>query len=378
MLNRIPVAPPARHSLRHLKPMAALLVLALLAAACGPVNSSRRRGGAPVEETQKQAEKEPQFKWEEQVVKLKVDAARPLLGQTVDASWAGTGIIVAPGIMVTNAHVALHAKAIDATTDAGDKVEVTRVLAIDQKSDLAVLAVESPEANDLALLDRPAEPRSLRSEKIVAIGNTADLGLSVYEGMVNNVTDAGYGEVIFHNANISSGSSGGPLFDETTQQLVGVNHAINHGYRFSIAIPAWTVDQLVAKAKQSPGRPLSQAFTVDETTKLKDTKTGQVCVDARTAERFVFPSKEGLDVGIRVETQGKPFAYNLHYAHEGRRLVRLGTSPVIQDSSSLGFTTPKSGYYVIEIGNLAEQGSGEACANVTLGAVDWEATLASN
>ena len=356
----------------RIKTLLAFLLIGFVSAGCGGSKSETKDDEQPVEQSS--------FNWKDQVLKLEVSSAQMMLNETRKTGWSGTGIIIEPGIMLTNAHVAMHAEAIKATTDNGEMIKVTHVLAIDQDADMAVLRVEAPGAVSVPLIERPEEPTSLRTESVVAIGNTANLGLSFYNGVINNVTDPGFGERIFHNANISSGASGGPLFDKETKKLIGVNHAISHGLRTSLAVPAWTVSELVAKAEKSNGRPLDKAFKVDATTKLKETDTKKVCLAAQSAKKFVFPAKQGMDVGIKVEVDNadKPFAYNLHYAYNAYRMHRLASSPVIHDSSSLGFTTPKSGYYVVEIGNVGEAGSGTSCATVTMGAVDWEASFASN
>ncbi len=167
-------------------------------------------------------------------------------------SGLGSGFIVdADGHVVTNNHVIANASAI--TVKLTDGRELTAdVVGIDQKTDLAVLRVDT---------DAPlptvtwGESDSLRvGDWVVAVGNPFGLDGTATAGIVSargrNIGAGPYDDFIQIDAPINRGNSGGPLFD-ADGRVVGVNTAIfspsggNVGIGF--AIPAAIARDVVAQ-----------------------------------------------------------------------------------------------------------------------------------
>ncbi len=124
--------------------------------------------------------------------------------------------------LVTNHHVIEGADLIIAYSDEGHSYIVDRVFAANAQTDIALLGFFSP--TNLAPLPLGAESQTLRGEPIVAVGSPKGLINTVSMGNVSAVfSDDGISYIQF-TAPISSGSSGGPLFNDQGE-VVGVTSA---------------------------------------------------------------------------------------------------------------------------------------------------------
>ena len=128
----------------------------------------------------------------------------------------GTGVVIAPGRVVTNCHVTRKAQRITLVKGA------LRMPATSQLADLD---------HDLCLLDAPtlaATPVPLRSaatlrvgQRVRAVGFTGGVELALREGVVGALHRFGASRVIQSTTAFTSGASGGGLFDEAGR-LVGI------------------------------------------------------------------------------------------------------------------------------------------------------------
>lgn len=149
----------------------------------------------------------------------------------------GSGVVVAPGTVVTNAHNLRH-----------DEVEVVfgdgrqavgTVTAVDVDGDLAVVAVDTADARPIAWSDEPAAPGT----PVFALANPGGRGTRVSFGVVSSVGRSFRGPrgrritgSVEHTAPLRRGSSGGPLVD-VRGRVVGLNtHRLGDG--FYLALPA--------------------------------------------------------------------------------------------------------------------------------------------
>ncbi|MGH9337254.1 MAG: Do family serine endopeptidase, partial [Vicinamibacteria bacterium] len=139
----------------------------------------------------------------------------------------GSGVIVAAeGYVVTNQHVVDNASEITVTLHDGTKLAAS-VVGIDEKTDLALLKVESEESLPYASFGDSDEARV--GEWAIAIGNPFGLGGSASAGIVSargrDIQAGPYDDFIQIDAPINRGNSGGPLFN-LSGQVVGINTAI--------------------------------------------------------------------------------------------------------------------------------------------------------
>ncbi len=156
---------------------------------------------------------------------------------TIGRDRRGTGIVIAPGRILTNAH-----NLRDRTTQIGFADGTTtqgEVLGADADGDLAVLGVEP--AGETAVADW-AETAPAAGQVVFAAGRGRQ-GLRVTFGVVSGVERTFRGPrgrrirgSVEHTAPLARGSSGGPLLD-ADGRLVGINtHRLGDG--FYLAIPA--------------------------------------------------------------------------------------------------------------------------------------------
>ena len=150
----------------------------------------------------------------------------------------GSGVIVAPGRVLTNAH---NVRGDEATVgSAGGSPAPARVLGADLDADIAVLAVEEDAGPALEWGDGGA---AATGQLVVALSNPGGGGLRVTHGFVSS-TERSFrgprnrriGGSIEHTAPLVRGSSGGPIVD-VEGRLLGIN-TNRLGEGFYLAIPA--------------------------------------------------------------------------------------------------------------------------------------------
>ena len=166
----------------------------------------------------------------------------------------GSGVIVGTrGIVVTNYHVIKGATEIKVALSNGREYKST-ILLSDEKSDLAVLRIQSDDKFPKVTL---GNSESLEVGDIVlAIGNPFGVGQTVTSGIVSalarpSLGKGDFGFFIQTDASINPGNSGGALVD-MHGRLVGINTAIfsrsggSNGIGF--AIPSNMVDVVLRSA----------------------------------------------------------------------------------------------------------------------------------
>ncbi len=175
-----------------------------------------------------------------------VQAAAERTGQAVvglGRGWGvGSGVVIAPGRVLTNAHNLRH----DETTITfhDGRQAAGRVTGSDSDLDIAVIDVDTGEiepigwAEDAAEADKPAIGRA-----VLALANPGGRGLRVTPGFVSSSARSFRGPrgrriagAIEHTAPLPRGSSGGPLID-TAGRLLGIN-AVRVEGGLILAIPA--------------------------------------------------------------------------------------------------------------------------------------------
>ena len=139
----------------------------------------------------------------------------------------GSGFIIDPsGLIVTNNHVIADADEIVANLANGEKFQA-KVVGIDDKTDLALLKVDSPKPLKAAVFGRSDKLRV--GDWVLAIGNPFGFGGTVTAGIVSaldrDINSGPYDHYIQTDASINRGNSGGPLFN-TQGEVVGINTAI--------------------------------------------------------------------------------------------------------------------------------------------------------
>jgi serine protease Do len=155
---------------------------------------------------------------------------------------SGSGILWAPDLIVTNAHVARAARVRVALPD--DRRVEARRLAADRGVDLALLRIPRCGFAPAAAADSDA----LRvGDLVVAFGHPLGLRRTLTAGVVHSLAPARPGGRRFIQAalRLAPGNSGGPLAD-TAGRVVGINTMIAGG--LALAVPINDVRRFVAAA----------------------------------------------------------------------------------------------------------------------------------
>jgi serine protease Do len=154
------------------------------------------------------------------------------------AGGAGSGVVVAPNRVVTNAHN-LRGPSEVAVTFADGRVATGQPLGVDVDGDLAVIEVDTAAAPVVKWSAGPVDA----GEPVFALANPGGRGLRVSFGLVSAAGCAFRGPRgrriaggLEHTAPLPRGSSGGPVVDGTGR-LVGINtHRLGDGVY--LALPA--------------------------------------------------------------------------------------------------------------------------------------------
>jgi serine protease Do len=151
----------------------------------------------------------------------------------------GSGIVIAPGRVLTNAHNLKHDEV--TITFADGRRETGRVAASDNDLDIAVVDVDTGDVEPVAPAQDDTEPEIGRV--VFALANPGGRGLRVTPGFVSSSTRSFRGPrgrriagAVEHTAPLPRGSSGGPLVD-ADGRLLGINTLRVDG-GLILAIPA--------------------------------------------------------------------------------------------------------------------------------------------
>jgi len=167
----------------------------------------------------------------------------------------GTGFIIdASGLIVTNNHVAGRASSIVVTLADGRKFPA-KLLGADDKTDLALLKIDSKEPLPFVSFGDAGKIRV--GQPVMAVGNPFGLGGTVTTGIVSargrDIRSGPFDDYIQTDAAINKGNSGGPLFD-MDGKVIGINTAIFSPTGGSIglgfAIPSSLAEPVIAQLKE--------------------------------------------------------------------------------------------------------------------------------
>lgn len=219
---------------------------------------------------------------------------------------AGSGVIISEdGYIATNHHVIDGAGSIKVTTTDGTEYDA-KLVATDEKTDLAVLKIE---ANGLKAASFADSSKAVVGQLAVAIGNPlGELGGTVTDGIVSaldrEVTiDNKTMRLMQTSAAVNPGNSGGGLFDGDGN-LIGIINAKTSGSDvegLAFAIPANTVKEVVGELIDNgyvTGRPVIgiNVTEIDEMSAMMQYR-GQYAPGVYVAEST---ADNGLEAGDRI------------------------------------------------------------------------------
>jgi serine protease Do len=151
----------------------------------------------------------------------------------------GSGVVIASGRVLTNAHSLRHDET--TVTFLDGRQATGRVAGSDSDLDIAVIDVDTGEVDPVDWPEDGDEPALGRA--ILALGNPGGRGLRVTPGFISSTARSFRGPrgrriagAIEHTAPLPRGSSGGPLLDQSGR-LLGINSVRVDG-GLILAIPA--------------------------------------------------------------------------------------------------------------------------------------------
>ncbi len=157
----------------------------------------------------------------------------------------GAGILVEPGLVLTNYHVAGHSHSPQVIWEDGKPVEA-ELVASDPNVDLALLQVPSNGHKPAVLSDEKPRP----GEMVFAFGHPWGQRNVLTGGVLSAVTNARgrHREVPILRADVqlAPGNSGGPLLN-SAGEVIGVNAMIFGGDQ-SVAIPVSVIHEFLEEA----------------------------------------------------------------------------------------------------------------------------------
>lgn len=148
----------------------------------------------------------------------------------------GTGVIVRrTGEILTNFHLVENAKTLTVKLRNEDVYDQVTVLDTDPRRDIALIKVRGW---NLSVVRLGNSDLMQVGERVVAIGNPKGLEQTVTDGLISAIRDTGKGYKLFQmSVPISTGSSGGPLFN-MAGEAIGITAAyLEGGQNLNFAIP---------------------------------------------------------------------------------------------------------------------------------------------
>jgi serine protease Do len=247
----------------------------------------------------------------------------PKTGEVQMFVGLGSGTIINPdGYIITNRHVVMmpdNTVAKLAYVTLSDRREFkARVLAVDDKTDIAIIKVEERNLPFARLAD---SDKARVGDPVYAIGNPLGVGMSVSSGIVSALGRSGLGlnyeDFIQTDAAINHGNSGGPLVDFEGRILgmntmirtdgrgegnIGIGFSIPSNLMLSIAMDLANSGKVVRGFVGLFGEDLP----VEESAKLTQSRNGAVRITEVTPDS---PASRG---GLRkddviVAVNNKPF-----------------------------------------------------------------------
>ena len=157
---------------------------------------------------------------------------------------SGSGFaLIEKGIIVTNYHVIEeNVYSIEVKTETGASYDVKTIVAMDEENDIAILRCAS--SPNLALLSVGDTTGLKKGEKVVAIGSPLGLINTVSTGVFSGYTNENGMDVLQFTASISSGSSGGALFNDKGEVLGITFASYEAGQNLNLAIPITQVERI--------------------------------------------------------------------------------------------------------------------------------------
>jgi len=153
----------------------------------------------------------------------------------------GSGVVIAPGLVATNAHVARGNQGLVVRQGTGSWL-VTRVR-MDPAHDLCLLTVPGLTAPAAIPAPEPLEP----GQAVVAVGYPGGQGPVFSKGRLRGIWHHGTGRLLQSDAATRPGSSGGGLFDAEGRLLGLTTMTFTPSPRLNFSVPVAWIQEMAAR-----------------------------------------------------------------------------------------------------------------------------------
>ena len=307
-------------------------------------------------------------------------------GEENKGTSKGAGFLIdrERGWIMTNAHVARRAPAKIRVNFKGQSSTIVERFYIDTHLDLAILKIDPakiPQTALIAKLDCGNEPNAGRP--VIAFGHPWSLDYTATRGIVSGTKSFNGIEVLQTDAALNPGNSGGPLIDEKSGVVVGINAAkLNRSQTegLNFAVPsklACTIIDLLKDGKEAA--PVQLPIHFAETIKDRELIIGDVKADwamalkigdkilavngdenARYASRVIDKARSSSELTIKLLRAGKEQTVTVAVPKERKKLIQRGVFV-----SGLLLSTPPHAYseksvinvHYVERASLGEEAS---------------------
>ncbi len=160
----------------------------------------------------------------------------------------GSGVIIAPGQIITNCHVVDGSDVIYLKRDKHSTIGIIRYA--DSERDLCQIGATDPSGFEKAVSRIEAGSGLRVGQKVYAIGAPQGLELTLSDGLIASLrVIPSVGTIIQTNAPISKGSSGGGLFDSNARLIGITSFMFRTGQNLNFAVPAYWISELATRQK---------------------------------------------------------------------------------------------------------------------------------
>ncbi|OWR31151.1 serine protease [Saccharibacillus sp. O23] len=183
--------------------------------------------------------------------------------ETEDGSLGSGFLYNDRGDILTNAHVVAGYKDVTVTTSDSVKMD-GKIIGIGEETDVAVVRVPDLEKVEPLKLKLKAEAEI--GDQVLALGSPLGLQNTVTTGIVSGVDRTFdiapyYYEGLYQiSAPIAPGNSGGPLVDQATGEVLGINSAVTDEGGIGFSIP---VTSVIEAAKGWSDKPMEEIPMLD-------------------------------------------------------------------------------------------------------------------
>ena len=160
-----------------------------------------------------------------------------------------SGVVIAPGEVVTNCHVVAGAAQIAVTQGAGNKVARASLHYADPERDLCQLSVQNKELFARAVTQIAPLDTIRVGMRVYAVGAPRGMELTISEGIVSSLRVQAGTKLIQTTAAISPGSSGGGLFDAQAKLIGITSFMFKDAQNLNFAYPAAYIAELPVRSQ---------------------------------------------------------------------------------------------------------------------------------